>query len=86
VHDDDPGKVRGLKNGILIRDRDSGMLLHVLPTQTALFTKGKQTYFPLNDASGKASATDVGHAFAGAYGYKEARLAGKMSNASWCNG
>jgi len=27
----------GLKNGILIGNRDSGMPLHVLPTQTTLF-------------------------------------------------
>jgi len=36
-HDDDPNKVRGLKNGILIRNRDTGQPMHVLPNQYLLY-------------------------------------------------
>jgi len=85
VHDDNPSKVRGLQFGILICDRDSGMLLHVLPTQTALFAKQNNEYFPTNSSFGKTSAKDVGHAFAGSYEYKAARMKGKLSKASQCN-
>jgi len=31
-HDDNPNKVRGLKNGILIRNKDTGQPMHACPT------------------------------------------------------
>jgi len=46
----DPNKVRGLKNGILVHNRDTGMLMHVLlcqacPPMTALSAQGYTQFF-----------------------------------------
>jgi len=41
---DDPNKVRGLKNGILERNRDTGMPMHVLPNQSLLFKGDTNCY------------------------------------------
>jgi len=46
--DADPKNVRGLKNGILVCNRDTGFPLHVLPNQNLLFKGNTTRYFPKN--------------------------------------
>jgi len=45
----DNTKKLGLKQGVLVRNRDTGIPMHVLPTQSALFSNNKtKSYFPQN--------------------------------------
>jgi len=46
--DIDTNKVRGLKNGILICNRDTGQPMHVLPNQYLLYKGETDRYFPEN--------------------------------------
>jgi len=72
--DSDPNKVRGLKNGILVHERDSGFPLHVLPNQNLLFKGDTKCYFPKNTYQEDKTERVIGSSFAGAYTHKNARL------------
>jgi len=60
-------KVRGLKHGVLLCDRDTGMLLHVLPNQYLLHRGDPKCYFPNNKLTEKTTKDVIGNSFYGAY-------------------
>jgi len=70
----DINKVRGLKNGILVRDKDTGQPLHVLPNQYLLYRGDAKCYFPKNDLSEGSATAEIGRSFSRAYRHKNARL------------
>jgi len=76
-HDDDPNKVRGLKNGILICNKDTGQPMHVLPNQYLLYRDETNCYFPENMETEKRTQSILGHSFIGAIGHREAVLRGE---------
>jgi len=59
-HDDNTNKVRGLKNGILIRNRDTGQPMHVLPNQYLLYRGETDCYFPENMETEKKTQSILG--------------------------
>jgi len=75
---DNPNKVRGLENGILVHDRDTGMLKHVLPKQNLLYKGDTRHYFPSNNLSEKKTANEIGKSFAGSIKYRYVILNGKI--------
>jgi len=81
----DPNKVRGLKNGILVRNRDTGMLMHVLPNQYLLFKGDTKCYFPKNDLTEKSTVNEIGGSFYAAYIHRGARLGKAETKASETN-
>jgi len=78
----DINKVRGLKNGILVHDKDTGQPLHVLPNQYLLYRGDAKCYFPKNDLSEGSASSEIGKSFSGAYGHKNARLNKTKTKAS----
>jgi len=76
-HDDDPNKVRGLKNGIFIRNRDTGQPMHVLPNQYLLYRGETNCYFPENMETEKKMQSILGSSFVGAIKHREAVLKGQ---------
>jgi len=76
-HDDDPNKVRGLKNGILIRNKDTGQPMHVLPNQYLLYRGETDCYFPENMETEKKMQSILGSSFVGAIKHREAVLKGQ---------
>jgi len=58
-HDDNTKKVRGLKNGILIRNRDTGQPMHVLPNQYLLYRGETDHYFPENMETEKKTVSHI---------------------------
>jgi hypothetical protein len=76
-HDDDINKVRGLKNGILIRNRDTGQPMHVLPNQYLLYRGETDCYFPENMETEKKTQSILGSSFIGAIAHREALLKGE---------
>jgi len=76
-HDKDNNKVRGLKNGILIRNRDTGQPMHVLPNQYLLYRGETDCYFPENMETEKKTQNILGNSFIGAIGNREAVLRGE---------
>jgi len=76
-HDDDPNKVRGLKNGILIRNRDTGQPMHVLPNQYLLYRGETDRYFPENMETEKKTQSILGSSFVGAIKHRDAVLKGQ---------
>jgi len=81
--DKDPNKVRWQKNGILVRDRDTGKPLHVLPNQ--LFKGDINCYFPKNSYNENKTQREIDSSFPGVYTHKNARLANKKTKASHHN-
>jgi len=73
---DEVNEVRGLKNGILVHNRDTGMLLHVLPKQNLLFKADSMCYFPNNNETEKKTQSVLGSSFVGAIKQREAILKG----------
>jgi len=61
-------------NGILVRDKDTGEPLHVLPNQYLLYKGDTKHYFPKNDLSEGSASAEIGISFTGAYRHKNARL------------
>jgi len=83
--DSDPNNASGLRNGILVHDRDTGFPLHVLPNQH-LFLKGDtKRYFPKNTYQEDKTERVIGSSFAGAYTHKNARLNKAKTKASHHN-
>jgi len=70
----DPNKVRGLKSGILVRNRDTGIPLHVLPNQYLLYRGKTRCYFPNNNLTGNMTQKEIGNSFYGAYIHGANRL------------
>jgi len=71
----DETKNLGLKQGILVCNRDTGMPMHVLPAQNALFSNKKtKRYFPENTFDEGKSERSIGNAFDGAYTHATNRL------------
>jgi len=66
-HNSDINKVRGLKNGILVPDKETGQPLHVLPNQYLLYRGDAKCYFPKNDLSEGSASAEIGRSFTGAY-------------------
>jgi len=52
--DANPNNVRGLKQGILVRNKDTGRPMHVLPFSYLLFKGNTRHYFPDNNLLKKA--------------------------------
>jgi len=69
----DINKVKWLKNGILVHNRDTGMLLHILPNQYLLFRGDTKCYFPNNTYDEGKTQREIGSSFAGAYTHKNYR-------------
>jgi len=76
---DDPNKVRGLENGILVCDRDTSMPMHILPKQNLLYKGDTKGYFPNNNLSEKTAANEVGNSFAGSFEYRDVILNGEQT-------
>jgi len=65
----------GLKQGVLVCNRDTGMPMHVLPAQNALFSNNKtKRYFPENTNDEGKSEREIGKSFDGAYTHVTNRL------------
>jgi len=71
----DDTKNLGLKQGVLVRNRDTGIPMHVLPAQNALFSNNKtKKYFPQNTYDEGKSERTIGNAFDAAYIHAQNRL------------
>jgi len=81
----DPKKVRGLKTGILVRNRDTGMLMHVLPNQYLLYKGDTKRYFLNSNLTEKTTANEIGSSFYGAYINRGSRLKKVETKASETN-
>jgi len=79
-HNLDINKIRGLKNGILVRDKETGQPLHVLPNQYLLYRGDAKRYFPKNDLSEGSASAEIGRSFTRAY--RHARLNRTKTKAS----
>ena len=76
----------GLKKGVLVRNRDTGIPMHVLPTQKALFSNNKtDKYFPQNTYDEGKSVRTIGNAFEAAYNHANNRLNKIQTQASYTN-
>jgi len=76
----------GLKQGILVRNRDTGIPMHVLPTQSALFSNNKtKSYFPQNTYDEGKSERTIGSTFDGAFNHAKNRQDKKKTQASYTN-
>jgi len=64
----------GIKQGLLICNRDTGMPLQVLPAQNALFMSDPKHYFPGNTYDEGKSEREIGKSFDGAYTHANNRL------------
>jgi len=78
----DYNKVRGLKTGILVHNRDNGMLMHVLPNQYLLYRGDINCYFPKNKYREEMKKKEIGNSFYGAFAYKNDRLNKAKTQAS----
>jgi len=78
-------KVRGLKNGILVHNRDTGIPLHVLPNQYLLYRGDTRRYFPNNKYQEEMTKKQIGNSFYGAFAHKNARLNRTKTKASVLN-
>jgi len=73
VYDDT--KNLGLKQGVLVHNRDTGIPMHVLPTPSALFSNNKtKSYFPQNTYDEGKSERTIGSTFDGAFNHAKNRL------------
>jgi len=71
----DNTKNLGLKQGVLVCNRDIGIPMHVLPTQSAFFSNNKtKSYFPQNTYDEGKSERTIGNAFDGAFNHAKNRL------------
>jgi len=83
--DSDTNKVRGLKNGIFVRERDTGVPLHVLPNQYLLYKGDTKRYFPNNNYDEGKTQREIGKSFDGAYDHANSRLAKEKTKATHRN-
>jgi len=68
-------KVRGLKDGILLRNRDTGIPLHVLPNQYLFYRGDTKRYFPNNTYKEDTSKKEICNSFQVAIAHRDwARL------------
>jgi len=82
----DNTKNLGLKQGVLVCNRDTGIPMHVLPTQSGLFSNNKtRSYFPQNTYDEGKSERTIGSAFDGAFNHAKNRLDKKQTQASYIN-
>jgi len=82
----DDTKNLGLKQGVLVRHRDTGIPMHVLPTQTALFSNNKTNkYFPQNTYDEGKSERTIGNVFDVAFNHAKNRLDKKQTQALYIN-
>jgi len=82
----DDTKKLGLKQGVLVRNRDTGIPMHVLPTQSALFSNNKtKSYFPQNTYDEGKSERTIGNAFDVAFNHAKNRLDKKQTQALYIN-
>jgi len=81
----DPNKVRGLKNGILVSNRDTGVPMYVLPNQHLLYRGDTKRYFPKNDLMEKSTGNEIGGSLYVEYHHRAARLAKVETKASETN-
>jgi len=71
----DDTKNLGLKQGVLVRNRDTGIPTHVLPAQNALFSNNKtKSYFPQSTYDEGKSERTIGSAFDGASNHAKNRM------------
>jgi len=76
----------GLKQGILVRNRDTGKPIHVLPAQNALFSNNKtKSYFPQNTYDEGKSERTIGSAFDRAFNHAKNKMDKKKTQASYTN-
>jgi len=82
----DNTKNLGLKQGILVLHRDTGISMHVLPTQSALFSNNKtKSYFPQNTYDEGKSERTIGRAFDRAFNHAKNRTDKKNTQALYSN-
>jgi len=82
----DDTKNLGLDQGVLVRNQDTGIPMHVLPAQNALFSNNKtKKYFPQNTYDEGKSQRTIGNAFEAAYIHAENRLNEKQTQALYTN-
>jgi len=82
----DDTKNLGLKQGVLVRHRDTGIPMHVLPTQSALFSNNKtKSYFPQNTYDEGKSERTIGSAFDAAFNHAKNRMDKKNTQVSYIN-
>jgi len=76
----------GIKQGILICNRNTGMPMHVLSAQNALFSNNKtKSYFPGNTYDEAKSERTIGSAFERAYNHGKNRSENIKTQASYSN-
>jgi len=76
----------GLKQGLLVCNRDTGKPMHVLPAQNALFSNNKtKIYFPQNTYDEGKSERTIGSAFEGAFNHAKNRMDKKKTQALYTN-
>jgi len=79
----DDTKNLGLKQGVLVCNRDTGIPMHVLPAQNALFGNNKtKSYFPQNTYDEAKSERTIGSAFDGAFNHAKNRMDKKKTQAT----
>jgi len=74
--DANPDNVRGLKQGILVRNRDTGKPMHVLPFSYLLFKGNTWHYFPDNNFTEESSKSNISKSFDTVYSRANTRLHG----------
>jgi len=72
--DANPNNVRGLKQGILVRNRDTGKPMHVLPFSYLLFKGNTKHCFPNNSFTEESSKSNISKAFDTVYLHANTRL------------
>jgi len=82
----DNTKNLGLEQGVLVCNRDTGIPMHVLPTQSALFSNNKtKSYFLQNTYDEGRSERTIGNAFDAAFNHAKNRLDKKQTQALYIN-
>jgi len=82
----DDTKNLGLNQGVLVCNRDTGIPMHVLPAQNALFSNNKtKKHFPQNTYDEGKSERTIGNAFDAAYIHAQNRLNKQQTQALYTN-
>jgi len=76
----------GIKQGVLVCNRDTAMPMHFLPAQNVLFSNNKtKSYFPQNTCDEGKSERTIGSTFDGAFNHAKNRMDKKKTQASYSN-
>jgi len=72
--DANPNNVRGLKQGILVCNRDTGKPMHILPFSYLFFKGNTKCYFPNNSFTEESSKSNISKSFDTVYSRANTRL------------